>query len=310
MLGLFFIAKHLLPHEANYKIPRFSFRHVKEIWKFTLSLAVTSVIWVIVLQSDKAILSSILTLSDYAVFSVAVILAGGLITLSMPLRSVFLPRLTNIYTQVGTTQERDVCICLSYVPFTGSADDFLAVFAEPILYVDVRCRGCTKRSDFNICNWYGFLVLSALLFAIVRRSACSRKLEFIFYRAFCSSSFYGAKTYGPIGTGFVWMCINLLGFFIWIPIVHKRFLVTPHLYWLTRNILMISGASIFLAGIFRLLFPVLLDLSGSRFIFGLTLLSLLIAIYIISALFSDIFRAYLFTTVKSHFNRVFLKNNG
>lgn len=318
VLGLFFAAKHLLPHEANYKIPRFSFRHVKEIWKFTLSLALTSVIWVIVLQSDKAILSSILTLSDYAVFSVAAILAGGLITLSMPLRSVFLPRLTNIYTASGDKAMSETyayvsqVTCLLLVPLTI----FLAVFAEPILYVwtsdaEVAHKSAAILSLYATGN--GFLVLSALPFYLQFAKGDLRAhvgWNLFFIALFFPLVFYGARTYGPIGTGFVWMCMNLLGFFIWIPIVHKRFLATPHLYWLTRNILMISGASIVFAGIFRLLFPVLLDLSGSRLIFGLTLLSLLIAIFIISALFSDIFRGYLFMTLRSHFNRVFQKNNG
>ena len=73
---------------------RFSSRLLRTHARFTGSLAVTGAIWVAVTQSDKLILSKILPLENFGYFSIAVLLAGGITLLVVPLQKTFTPRLT------------------------------------------------------------------------------------------------------------------------------------------------------------------------------------------------------------------------
>ncbi len=62
-----------------------SLQPVKPLLGFALTIAFTSSIWVLLTQLDKLVLSGILALSEYGYFTLAVLVAGGVLQIGSPL---------------------------------------------------------------------------------------------------------------------------------------------------------------------------------------------------------------------------------
>lgn len=58
------------------------------------TLMVTTATWTLLTQLDRLVLSKVISLSDFGVFSMAVLCASGIMALSGPLTGVLGPRLT------------------------------------------------------------------------------------------------------------------------------------------------------------------------------------------------------------------------
>ena len=71
-------------------------RPLRGVLLFSSSIAFTSLAWVLITQSDKLILSTLMPLSDYAYFTLAVLIASGILIVSGPISGALLPRLTRL----------------------------------------------------------------------------------------------------------------------------------------------------------------------------------------------------------------------
>jgi len=81
--GLFLMSCFLLPARSSLEQPiGWSIRPVKPFLKFALTIAFTSSVWVLVTQTDKLILSGILPLAEYGYFTLAVLVASGIMVIS------------------------------------------------------------------------------------------------------------------------------------------------------------------------------------------------------------------------------------
>lgn len=63
---------------------------------FSLTIAFTSTVWVLVTQTDKLVLSKILSLSDYGYFTLGVLVASAVLIVSGPISTAILPRLVRL----------------------------------------------------------------------------------------------------------------------------------------------------------------------------------------------------------------------
>src|SRR5690606_17201710 len=73
-----------------------SLRPVREVLGFSLTLAFTSTVWVAVTQSDKLVLSKLLSLSQYGYFSAAALAASGVMLIGGPIAQAVQPRLAKL----------------------------------------------------------------------------------------------------------------------------------------------------------------------------------------------------------------------
>ena len=81
-----------------------SFRPVEPLLRFSLTIAFTSGVWVLVTQTDKLILSGILPLAQYGYFTLAVLVAGGITILTGPISTALLPRMARLYAEGRDTR--------------------------------------------------------------------------------------------------------------------------------------------------------------------------------------------------------------
>lgn len=78
------------------KTPKIS---IKAILVFSGQLSILSILWIVVTQIDKLVLSKVLTLENFGYYSLAVTVSGVIFTLSAPIIQVITPRLVSLATQ-------------------------------------------------------------------------------------------------------------------------------------------------------------------------------------------------------------------
>ena len=238
---------------ATYRLARRGEGHREKLsWKplmgnlaFSLTIAFSATIWVVAMQTDKLVLSRILPLAQYGVFSIAVVAAAVINAANVPFNQALLPRLTKLMAEnneagvaaLYRTATQIVCVLtipavttLAYFAepilraWTGNAQ--IAHQAAPILRLYAIGNGCVSLHSFAYYIQYakgdvrlhfmGHILLLALLIPAYLLSA---------------------PYYGGVGTGAAWAAANGLYALLWIPVVHARVFRGHHWQWMTRDVL-------------------------------------------------------------------------
>jgi O-antigen/teichoic acid export membrane protein len=75
----------------------FNWAVVKPVLPFAAGISLTSVLWIVLTQLDKVLLSNVLPLKEYGYFSLVALMATGIMTLTNPLVQTLLPRMRLIF---------------------------------------------------------------------------------------------------------------------------------------------------------------------------------------------------------------------
>ncbi|PMM56250.1 lipopolysaccharide biosynthesis protein [Vibrio lentus] len=216
-----------------------------DIIKFSLTIAVTSSIWLLVTQIDKLILSGILSLSDYGGFVLVALVANTVMVISTPISSAIMPRMTKLCASGeldsmfkiyrNSTQVVSV-IC-------GTASIVLAFLAKPFLY--------TWTGDLSLAEEFhqvlalyalgnSFLLVSAFPYYL-QYSIGNLKLHLIgnlgMFFLLVPAIVVASKEYGALGAAWVWFSINLVYFFLWVTYVHEKIKKGLHKIWIKEDIM-------------------------------------------------------------------------
>jgi O-antigen/teichoic acid export membrane protein len=218
--------------------------HFRGVLKFSLSIAFTSSVWVLVTQTDKLVLSKLLTLTDYAYFSLAVLVAGGVLVLSGPISAALMPRMARL---VAERNEEGL------IEIYRSASRLVAAIIVPAVLV------LAFFADKVLIAWTGDMAISVMaapvltLYAVgngvLALAAFPYYLQFakgdlklhvignmIFLLFLIPAVIWAASHFGAIGAGYAWLVANVIYFVVWIPLVHKRFSPSLHLRWLSADV--------------------------------------------------------------------------
>ena len=219
----------LLPKTDQEENIGWSFNPVKPILGFALTIAFTSSIWVLLTQLDKFILSGILPLSEYGYFTLAVLVAGGILQIGTPISSAIMPRMARLQ---GENKHAEVkAVYLGATEFVTvivvTAGLVLAVLAKPVLYV---WTGDVTLSE----NAAPILQLYALGNAILTLGAFPYYLQYakgnlrlhfigniVTAILLIPAIIWAAKNYGAIGAGWAWLSIQFIYLLLWVSYVHK-----------------------------------------------------------------------------------------
>lgn len=255
-------AYYLLPAMPIGNRIGWSWTPLKPVLRFSLSIAFTSSVWIMITQTDKLVLSKILPLAEYSYFTVAVLVAGGVMIISNPMSSVILPRLAkleaegdhsgliSIYRQatqlvsvVAGASSITIAFCAEPLLWAWTGDNLLAHNAAPILRLYALGNGILAISAFPYYLQYakGDLRLHLIgnaLFAVL----------------LIPSIIWAASHYGGIGAGYVWLAMNIICLIAWVPWVHHRFEKGLNIKWFSFDVLAIYlSASLAGYGLFVLM---------------------------------------------------------
>lgn len=234
----------LLPKlDAGQRVP-WRWEPLRDVLKFSLSIAFTGSVWVLATQTDKLVLSKLLPLSDYAYFMLAVLVAGGVSIVSGPIGGALLPRLTKMFAAgddaglirlycKGTQLVGVIAVPVALL---------LAFFAEQVLWAWTGDAEIARKAA-PILTLYalGNCILTFHTFPYYLQFAkgdlkLHLKGSAIFLILLIPALLWATLRYGVIGAGYSWVCANAVYFLAWVPIVHRRFAKGLHLQWLFRDV--------------------------------------------------------------------------
>ena len=223
-----------------------SFKSIKKVLPLALGSSYSSLVWVFVTESDKLIFSHILPLAEYGYFSLLVIVSAGVRQFSAPILQAILPRLTYYVSNHQREKMLDLyckstnLICI----LVFSVVACVVLYPKPLLYA---WSGSMAAANFGapILVWY---VLSSALLSVgglqysLQVAHGSLKLH-AWYNTIAACIkipliVFIAFHYGVYATAITWFVFMVIGFFVWVPIVHHRYAKNMHFRWL-KNVLLI-----------------------------------------------------------------------
>lgn len=273
----------LLPGvEAGTRLP-WKWEPLRRGLKFSLSVAFTTSAWVLVTQTDKLVLSKMLTLTDYAYFTLAIVVASGVLVISAPIVTALMPRLTKLNAEgdesglVRVYRDATQLVGVIAIPATL----VLAFFAEQVLWAwtgdaEVVRHATPALRLYALGN--GILSLAGFPYYL-QIAKGDLKLHLIgiglFVVLLIPTLILATLQYGVTGAGYAWLGANAIYFLAWVPKVHRRFVNGLHGAWL-RDIGGIVSLSLIVATLAKLTLTWSVEripLAGTIALLGLTLVA-------------------------------------
>jgi O-antigen/teichoic acid export membrane protein len=248
-VGVLLVMCHLLLPNMQGLVDHigWSFRPIHSLLRFSLTIAFTSAVWVLVTQTDKLILSGILPLAEYGYFTLAVLAAGGITTVTGPISMALLPRMARLHAEGDHVEIRRLYNQSAQLVsvIAGSLAVTLAFGAEPLLYAWTGSREVTDATApilrlYTIGN--GLLALGAFPFYLqYARGNLRYHLigNIVMVVVLIPAIILAAMKSGGIGAGWVWVAMNALYLIVWVGYVHSKLEPGLHWNWLNRNVLTI-----------------------------------------------------------------------
>jgi O-antigen/teichoic acid export membrane protein len=237
-------AYRLLPRSHDFRRPSWSWQPIREVLRFSLAMAATSVIWVVSTQSDKLLLSKLVPLSIYGCFTLAVLVASGIMMISVPVSGPLMPRLVALNAAgdegnlVGVYRGATQLVAVMVVP----AALVLAFFSRDVLWAWTGDSAIARTAA-------PVLTLYALGNAVLALGAFPYYLQYakgnlnlhligssLFVAALLPSLIWATHRYGIIGAGYAWLGANVLFFALWVPQVHRKFVKGLQSSWLLHDL--------------------------------------------------------------------------
>lgn len=279
----------LLPKVELNQIIGWSLKPIRPVLSFALTIAFTSSVWVLFTQLDKFVLSGILSLSDYGYFTLAVLVAGGILQLSAPISAPIMPRMARLEGENEHEQMRQVYLnatqFISVIVVTAGI--VLAGVAKPVLYAwtgDITLA--TQAAPVLQLYALGNSLLSLAAFPYYLQYA-KGKLFYHFIGSIGSviiivpTIIWAAKNYGSIGAGWVWLLTQVVYLLFWVSYVHVKIEPNINLIWFKSFL-----PSLITVSVFVLLTTQWIEYSGNRSIILLKIILVGICSIVIAVLSS------------------------
>lgn len=235
----------LLPSVSVGQRLGWSIAPIKPVLKFSITIAFSSLVWVLVRQTDKLVLSKMLPLAEYGYFTLAVLVAGVVMITSGPISGAIIPRLARLEAQgdhaglIKLYQEATQMVCVIALPVAFT----MAAFAEQVLWAWTGDPVIAK-STAPILKLYlvgnGIMTVSAFPYYLQFAKGDLRLHMIgnaIFVTVLIPSIVFATWKFGGVGAGWSWLLSNLVYFLGWIPLVHNRIEQGLHMRWIMQDVL-------------------------------------------------------------------------
>ena len=238
------------------------FAPIKPVLNFSLSIAFTSSVWVLVTQTDKLVLSKILPLADYGYFTVAVLLASGIMIVSGPISSALLPRMTRLQAEgqhdALSTLYRQATQLVAIIAIPAAL--VLIFFAPQVLWAWTGDAALVSQAAPVLRLYaigYAFLAVGAFPYYL-QYAKGQLRLHLIgsalFVLLLIPSVIWATSHHGMTGAGWAWLVSNAVYFFAWVPLVHEKFIPGMHWNWMA-DILKPAALPFLAALLISILYP-------------------------------------------------------
>jgi O-antigen/teichoic acid export membrane protein len=216
---------------------------LKEVWRFAAGMTAHTTVVVALTQTDKIILSRLLSLETFGYYTLAATVTSSLYRLTDPIANAIYPR----FTQLVATHDIDIlaglyhrsgqllaaCVLPAVIVLFFFAPEILVLWTRssvmadetaPILKVMVIGAGlsCLLNTPYILQLAYGWIRFTLTVYG----TAALLSVPLLY----CLTKVGGAR-----GAAFVSSITNLGFIFIAIPIMHLRLLPGEYLHWFKRD---------------------------------------------------------------------------
>lgn len=226
----------------------FDWRVVRPVLPFAAGISLTSVLWVVLTQLDKVLLSKELLLEEYGYFSLVALICNGLLTLINPLVQALLPRMTVMLAEQRVDEMH--ALYLNATRFVCSVlFPLAAVIAFHARELVLAWTGDAAAADWSqtILAWYalGSAVMAVGTFQFFLQYAYGQLRMHVWYSLVSTALsiplvVWAVFAHGALGAALTWFALRLLAFLIWPAVVHRRFAPGLHITWM-KDVLRISA---------------------------------------------------------------------
>ncbi len=249
-IGVSVVSVVLFAHAVYSLLPasaaptRISIAPLKDVWRFAGGVTAITFLGLLLTQSDKLLLSRMLSLEAFAHYVLAGTVAGGLYALTAPITLAFNPKFTELITAKDPVALRGAYHLGAQLVTTivGSAAVVLIVFsrqvllawtADPILTAQVLplVQVLTFGTFLNALMWIPYQMQLAHGW-----TSLAVKINIVAVSTLLPTIYLAASRFGGIGAAWAWVALNVGYVVIAIHFVHRRILPTEKWRWYLHDI--------------------------------------------------------------------------
>jgi O-antigen/teichoic acid export membrane protein len=225
----------------------FDWQLVKPIIPFAASMSLTSMLWIVLTQMDKVMLSDQLPLAEYGYFSLVAIITTGIMMLTNPLVQALLPRLTVLVAEDRQADMHALLLganrfaCTFLFPLAA----LIGLHGKHLIYAWTGDWAAAIWSHQILC-WYalGSAIMAMSAFQFYLQYAHGQMRLHIWYSVISATMtvpvmFFAIRYQGAYGAAVAWFLLRAVSFAIWPMVVHRQLAPGIHGQWL-RDIVRIS----------------------------------------------------------------------
>ena len=288
---------------------QFSWIAVSKIWRYAAGIMLITVLSFLLMQTDKILLSRLLTLEHFGHYMLAALIASSLQMLAGPIDLAFFPR----FTEQASRNNQSSLISTFHVGAQLITVLVGAAAIELILFGDVVLNLWTQNTVLakTIAPLLAILSLGTLFNAFMHMpyqlqlahgwTRLTIYVNTIAVLLLVPAIFLVAPRYGVIGVAWVWVLLNASYVLFAVQIMFRRLLTTEKFQWYKDDIAKPLLAAIAMALLIRWIIPINLGMLGQFLVLFFSSISILITAALAAPLVNQYIKNYVEQTLKPYF---------
>jgi O-antigen/teichoic acid export membrane protein len=243
---------------------KFKSEILRRLKKFTSELFANNLVIILLMQSDKVILSRVLSLEDFGYYMLAYSITTMTVGIfSNSVTNVIFPNFSRLVVQENRAELIRNFHLSSQLMVWGmvSIGTVLAFFSQEILLVWARNPAVAEKTSLLLAVWaigFGLNTLTLIPYYLqlaYGRSNISFRFNLIALILNIPALIIGSNLYGAMGAAVCWLILNSIYLFTFIPVIRNNFLPFSLKTWYFRDVLPIVFTGAAVGAVFRWLIP-------------------------------------------------------
>ena len=227
------------------RVARFSLAALGSVWRFAGGIAGITLLHLLLTQTDKIILSKLLSLVEFGYYTLAAIVSGTLFLLIQPIVQAWSPRLSHLQAsndQNGLThayhqgaQLVTVVAGSAALVFMAAGETFLTLWTQDALLSQRVAPLITLLAFGNFLNCLGWIPYQTQL--AYGWTSLAVRTNIVAVMLIAPSILYIVPTYGAEGAAWIWVALNAGYLLIPVHFMYRRILREEKWLWYIDDIL-------------------------------------------------------------------------
>ncbi|MFA4970994.1 MAG: oligosaccharide flippase family protein [bacterium] len=212
--------------------PSFTLQSVRNVWKYAAGMATIALLSVLAMQVDKLVVANLLPLKVFAYYSLASMISQVPILLAGPISTAVFPRLTALVAMgdlnAMASLYRRACQLVSLLAI--SVGVMIWFFAPGLIFAWTHSSEVAANAA-PMVGWFvaGFAI-QAIMYIPFQLALAHSYVRINIVVSVCSLALFVPlmivliTRYGAIGGAVAWALLNVIIFFPYITLLHRRFM--------------------------------------------------------------------------------------